>query len=84
MRTCADTDVILPPHRVWNDHVYRFLDRFREAYLEELTHFVECVSLDRRPKVSGEDGRAALVLALLAARSYQEGRPLSLDEASQR
>ncbi len=69
---------------VWNDHVDHFLDRFREAYLEELTHFVECVALDRQPEVSGEDGRAALVLALLAARSYREGRPLSVDEASRR
>jgi myo-inositol 2-dehydrogenase/D-chiro-inositol 1-dehydrogenase len=69
---------------VWNDHVYRFLDRFRDAYLEELTHFIECVALDRQPEVSGEDGRAALVLALLAARSYQEGRPLSVEEAGRR
>ncbi len=66
---------------VWNDHVYHFLDRFRDAYLVELAHFVECVSLDRQPEVSGEDGRAALVLALLAARSFQEGRPVSVDEA---
>jgi myo-inositol 2-dehydrogenase/D-chiro-inositol 1-dehydrogenase len=69
---------------VWNDHVDHFLDRFRDAYLAELAHFIECVASDRQPEVSGEDGRAALVLALLAARSFREGRPLSVDEASQR
>jgi myo-inositol 2-dehydrogenase/D-chiro-inositol 1-dehydrogenase len=68
---------------VWNDHVHRFLDRFREAYLQELAHFIECVASDCEPEVSGEDGRAALVLALLAARSYREGRPVSVHETSQ-
>ncbi len=66
---------------VWNDHVYHFLDRFREAYLAELAHFVDCVASNRPPEASGEDGRAALVLALLAAQSHREGRPLSVDEA---
>ena len=69
---------------VSNDHVHHFLDRFREAYLEELAHFVDCVASDRQPEVSGEDGRAALVLALLAARSYREGHPLPVHEDSQR
>jgi myo-inositol 2-dehydrogenase/D-chiro-inositol 1-dehydrogenase len=67
---------------VWNDYVNHFLDRFREAYLAELAHFVECVASDRRPEASGEDGRAALALALLAARSYREGHPLSVNAAA--
>jgi myo-inositol 2-dehydrogenase/D-chiro-inositol 1-dehydrogenase len=66
---------------VWNDHVSGFLDRFKEAYLAEMTHFVECVALDGEPEVSGEDGRAALALAVLAARSFRERRPLSVQEA---
>ena len=67
---------------VWNDYVYWAVDRFREAFLHELSHFIECVAFDRQPEVSGEHGRAALALALLAARSHQESRPLPVNEAS--
>ena len=63
---------------VRHDHVGWFLDRFGEAYVQELAHFIECVRSDREPEVSGADGRAALVLGLLAQRSAREGRPLAV------
>ena len=67
---------------VSHDHVYWFLDRFAEAYLRELVHFVECVTFDREPEASGADGRAALVLAEAAARSMKEGRPVPVSDLS--
>jgi len=65
---------------VRHDHVGWFLDRFREAYQREMEHFIDCVAEDGEPEVTGADGRAALALALLAARSYRERRPLPAGE----
>jgi len=65
---------------VRHDHVGWFLDRFGEAYVAELAHFIDCVAGDREPEVTGADGRAALALALLAARSHREERPLPAGE----
>jgi len=39
----------------------------------ELAHFIECVRLDKRPLVSGEDGRHALAVALAAVDSARTG-----------
>ncbi|MFQ5795691.1 MAG: inositol 2-dehydrogenase [Candidatus Bipolaricaulia bacterium] len=50
----------------------------RDAYTEEIKHFVDCVLEDREPAVGGQDGRVAMEVALAAARSYQEGRPIEL------
>ena len=63
---------------VSHDYVDWFRDRFEDAYVQELVHFVECVERDQQPEVSGEDGRIALELALLAGRSLREGRPVSV------
>lgn len=61
-----------------HDYVGSYWERFGEAFVREIAQFVACVAERRRPEATGEDGRAALELALLAARSYREGRPLSL------
>ena len=52
-------------------------ERYRDAYVAEISSFVECVRADKQPEVTGNDGRAALVLALAALRSYREGRPVA-------
>jgi UDP-N-acetylglucosamine 3-dehydrogenase len=39
----------------------------------ELVHFIECVRLDKKPLVSGEDGRHALAVALAAVDSARTG-----------
>jgi predicted dehydrogenase len=40
--------------------------------------FVETVLQEREPRVTGEDGRRALAVALAAERSYRESRAISL------
>jgi len=65
---------------VRHDHVGWFLDRFGQAYVAELAHFIDCVAEDREPEVTGADGRAALALALQAERSHRERRPLPAGE----
>ncbi|MFQ5694362.1 MAG: Gfo/Idh/MocA family protein [Terriglobia bacterium] len=60
------------------DEVGDYLERFADAYREEIRDFVQSLLSDRPPRVTGADGRRALAVALAAERSYREARPLSL------
>jgi len=60
--------------------LYFFLERYTESYIAELTAFVACVQNDTPPLVTGRDGRAPVVMALAARKSYQENRPVQLSE----
>ncbi len=65
---------------VSHDFVGSYWELFETAYVAEVRHFVQCVADGRTPDATGEDGRKALQIALLAERSSQEGRSLSIDE----
>jgi myo-inositol 2-dehydrogenase/D-chiro-inositol 1-dehydrogenase len=60
--------------------LYFFIERYAESYLRELREFVDCIRNDTKPPVTGADGRAAVVIALAAQRSYEEDRPVLLSE----
>ena len=62
---------------VHSDHIYWFLERFDQAYIDELRAFVTSIVNDTAPSVDGEDGRAAMVLAYAAEASRQENGPVS-------
>ena len=51
-----------------------FVDLFGAAYTAELVHFVECVRTRGTPACTGQDGRAALAMALAAIRSVETGQ----------
>ncbi|MCS7114125.1 MAG: Gfo/Idh/MocA family oxidoreductase [Candidatus Bathyarchaeota archaeon] len=53
-------------------------NRFKEAYLEEAKHFIDCIINDKKPIASGDDGKAALEAALAATKSIIEGKPVTL------
>ena len=55
--------------------LYFFLERYAEAYREELDHFIESLAAGTAPAVGGRDGRMALVLAEAAIESWQSGAP---------
>lgn len=57
-----------------------FMERYLASYQAELEAFVQCVVNDAPPPVTGADGRAPVVLAMAARRSYQENRPVNLSE----
>jgi UDP-N-acetylglucosamine 3-dehydrogenase len=44
----------------------------------EVEHFFDCVSQDKEPLVTGEDGRRSLEVMLAAEESIVEGRPVTL------
>jgi myo-inositol 2-dehydrogenase/D-chiro-inositol 1-dehydrogenase len=57
-----------------------FAHRYLDAYAHELGAFFDCVRTGKEPSPSGRDGRAALMLATAAFRSYREGRLVSVSE----
>ena len=59
---------------------YFFLERYQEAFVAELRHFVDCIRQDTAPSVSGIDGLMAVVLGLAAKKSLQENRPVKASE----
>jgi myo-inositol 2-dehydrogenase/D-chiro-inositol 1-dehydrogenase len=59
-----------------------FLDRYQESYVAEMQEFVERVRHGREAAVTGHDGLQAVVLALAARTSLQEGRAVHLDPAT--
>ncbi len=54
----------------------RNIDLFRDAYVAELAEFTACVRDKTTPRVTGQDARAALAIALAAIRSVQDGAPV--------
>ena len=50
------------------------------SFRNEVEHFVDCVLNDTQPKVTGEDGRAALNIALLAYKSAKTGKIVVINE----
>lgn len=68
----------LTPDRVCQDYVSDFVERFADAYREEMDHFVRAVRSGEDPEVSGADAASAFVLAQAAERSYREGKTIRL------
>lgn len=57
-----------------------FMDRYVDSYLEEIEQFVQAVLTKAPVPVSGSDGRIPVVMARAARKSYEENRPVRLDE----
>jgi predicted dehydrogenase len=65
---------VLSSEGVGHDVVDHFLVRFAEAYLNEVRDFVQSVLTASPPRITGEDARNALAIALAAARSRRDSR----------
>ncbi|MFL5761809.1 MAG: inositol 2-dehydrogenase [Thermomicrobiales bacterium] len=64
---------------VKSDHVHWFLERFDDAYVEELQDFVKVIVENRQPSVTGVDARAAMAMAYAAEASRREQRLIQLE-----
>jgi myo-inositol 2-dehydrogenase/D-chiro-inositol 1-dehydrogenase/scyllo-inositol 2-dehydrogenase (NAD+) len=53
-------------------------NRFKDAYIDELKSFIECVLQDKAPRVTGEDGLAAVEAVVAANKSIKTGAPVEL------
>jgi myo-inositol 2-dehydrogenase/D-chiro-inositol 1-dehydrogenase len=57
-----------------------FMERYRESFAAELQAFVNAVREDKPTPVTGMDGRIPIQMALAARKSYDEHRPVLLEE----
>lgn len=73
--TCVDREegLITPIYKRWQE-------RFANAYINEIEHFVESILADTPPRVTGEDGRWAVAGVLAGTKSFLEERPVRLRE----
>jgi myo-inositol 2-dehydrogenase/D-chiro-inositol 1-dehydrogenase len=67
-------------HGVHEDHQYFFLDRFAKAYETEMLAFIGAVSNETDVPVTGQDGKAAMVLAYAAEASLHTGQPVRIKD----
>ena len=61
---------------------YFFIERYTEAYVEEMRAFLAAILDDGEPEVTGHDGRVPVTMAYAAKRSVAERRPVQLREIS--
>ena len=54
------------------------MERYTESYVNEMLEFVDCLRGERKPAVTGSDGRMASLVAVAAQTSYAERRPVVL------
>ena len=57
-----------------------FMQRYAPCYVEEVRQFIACVRDDKPTPITGEDGRAAIVLGYAAWKSLRENRPVKVSE----
>ena len=57
-----------------------FMDRYAEAYANEMSAFVEAVNSDSDMPVTGEDGLLSIAIGLAAKKSLAENRPVKISE----
>ncbi|MFB5193516.1 inositol 2-dehydrogenase [Neobacillus sp. KR4-4] len=54
-----------------HDNIPSFPVKFKDAFLHELTHFIECLQRNERPQVTEIDGKIALEIAAAATKSFE-------------
>ena len=57
-----------------------FMTRYTEAYAAEIAAFIAALRDGEKPRPSGVDGLAALVVAVAALKSIAEGRAVLVSE----
>lgn len=60
--------------------LYFFLERYKDAFVDEVVSFAQAIIEDTDVLVSGEDGLEDMVAALAAGKSLKEGRPVTIAE----
>jgi myo-inositol 2-dehydrogenase/D-chiro-inositol 1-dehydrogenase len=71
-----ERDVEFPGGRPYAD----FMERFRQAYVDEMVAFTELVAGRIETPCSVQDGLQAFLVAEACAVSHREGRPVHMDE----
>lgn len=59
---------------------YFFLERYKDSFVEELKQFFDAIKNDTPTPVEGIDGLKPVIIAIAAKKSYEEGRPVRIEE----
>lgn len=65
-------------HGVVRPSSQHFLERFKEAYVNEIEEFISCIREERQPEVSAWDGLRSTEAAIACQKSYEEKRLIEL------
>lgn len=57
-----------------------FLERYNNAFIQEAKDFTNAILNDTETPVGAKDGLMPVAIAMAAAKSFREGRPVKLDE----
>ena len=60
--------------------LYFFLERYMQAYVKEVSEFIDCVQKDKPVPVGIEDGLQAVRIGVAAKKSLADGREVKLSE----
>jgi myo-inositol 2-dehydrogenase/D-chiro-inositol 1-dehydrogenase len=60
--------------------LYFFLERYKQAFIDEMDSFVNALANNKPVPVTGEDGLEDLYVALAATKSLKEQRPVKIAE----
>jgi myo-inositol 2-dehydrogenase/D-chiro-inositol 1-dehydrogenase len=60
--------------------LYFFLERYRQAFTDEMLSFVDSALYNKDTAVTGEDGLENMYAAIAAGKSLKEGRPVKIKE----
>lgn len=78
---CASNAVISDAHGVCGEKpLLFFLERYMQAYVNEVNCFIDSIVNDKPVSVGIEDGLQAVVIGVAAKKSLKEGRPVKLSE----
>lgn len=74
-------------HRLYNSKgihaalpLHFFLDRYAQAFKTEMLEYIKSLKNGTKVPVGGEDGMSSLKIGLAAIKSFQEKRPVRIDE----
>ena len=56
-----------------------FIERYQQAYRDQLNSFVETINTNSKPKVTFEDGRKALIIANAAYESFENMKTVEIN-----
>ena len=59
-----------------------FMERYTESFANEMRAFVKAVAEDNPTPVTGMDGRIPVMIGLAARKSYEERRPVKVNEVA--
>ncbi len=60
--------------------LYFFLERYKASFVQEMKDFINCITKDEEPIVSGIDGFKAVIIASSASKSAKEKKTVKIED----